>query len=91
MQRLGASKITLVDFPPKEMVFYCKETQTPVNTHLSEGTSLHGYTEVNSDTFMIYWAVIAAFAMMRSILFHGETLIKYNILLDFRPENDSKH
>uniref|UniRef100_A0A8C7ZAZ1 Dynein cytoplasmic 1 intermediate chain 1 n=1 Tax=Oryzias sinensis TaxID=183150 RepID=A0A8C7ZAZ1_9TELE len=38
MQRLGASKITLVDFPPKEMVFYCKETQTPVNTHLSEGT-----------------------------------------------------
>ncbi|XP_078811073.1 dynein cytoplasmic 1 intermediate chain 1a isoform X8 [Oryzias latipes] len=36
MQRLGASKITLVDFPPKEMVFYCKETQTPVNTHLSE-------------------------------------------------------
>ncbi|RVE66951.1 hypothetical protein OJAV_G00112330 [Oryzias javanicus] len=36
MQRLGASKITQVDFPPKEMVFYCKETQTPVNTHLSE-------------------------------------------------------
>ncbi|KAK5883802.1 hypothetical protein CesoFtcFv8_020092 [Champsocephalus esox] len=36
MQRLGASKITQVDFLPKEMVAYCKETQTPLNSHLSE-------------------------------------------------------
>ncbi|XP_029298920.1 dynein cytoplasmic 1 intermediate chain 1a isoform X6 [Cottoperca gobio] len=36
MQRLGASKITQVDFLPKEMVSYCKETQTPLNAHLSE-------------------------------------------------------
>ncbi|KAI9539755.1 Cytoplasmic dynein 1 intermediate chain 1 [Dissostichus eleginoides] len=36
MQRLGASKITQVDFLPKEMVTYCKETQTPLNSHLSE-------------------------------------------------------
>ncbi|XP_038144673.1 cytoplasmic dynein 1 intermediate chain 1 isoform X2 [Cyprinodon tularosa] len=36
MLRLGASKITQVDFLPKEVVSYCKETQTPVNTLLSE-------------------------------------------------------
>ncbi|XP_047461283.1 cytoplasmic dynein 1 intermediate chain 1 isoform X2 [Mugil cephalus] len=35
LQRLGASKITQVDFLPKEVVSYCKETQTP-NTYLSE-------------------------------------------------------
>lgn len=37
MQRLGASKITQVDFLPKEMVSYSKETQTPLTAHLSEG------------------------------------------------------
>uniref|UniRef100_A0A8D0D0K9 Cytoplasmic dynein 1 intermediate chain 1 n=1 Tax=Sander lucioperca TaxID=283035 RepID=A0A8D0D0K9_SANLU len=37
MQRLGASKITQVDFLPKEVVSYCKETQTPLTAHLSEG------------------------------------------------------
>ncbi|XP_037649876.1 cytoplasmic dynein 1 intermediate chain 1 isoform X24 [Sebastes umbrosus] len=36
MQRLGASKITQVDFLPKELVSYCKETQTPLTAHLSE-------------------------------------------------------
>ncbi|XP_076006017.1 dynein cytoplasmic 1 intermediate chain 1a isoform X7 [Genypterus blacodes] len=36
MQRLGASKITQVDFLPKELVSYCKETQTPLNAHQSE-------------------------------------------------------
>ncbi|XP_029700585.1 cytoplasmic dynein 1 intermediate chain 1 isoform X2 [Takifugu rubripes] len=36
MQRLGASKITQVDFLPREMVSYSKETQTPLNAHLSE-------------------------------------------------------
>lgn len=39
MQRLGASKITQVDFVPREMVSYNKETQTPLNAHLSEGES----------------------------------------------------
>uniref|UniRef100_A0A673ASE0 Cytoplasmic dynein 1 intermediate chain 1 n=1 Tax=Sphaeramia orbicularis TaxID=375764 RepID=A0A673ASE0_9TELE len=34
--RLGASKITQVDFLPKEVVSYSKETQTPLNAHLSE-------------------------------------------------------
>ncbi|XP_076006022.1 dynein cytoplasmic 1 intermediate chain 1a isoform X11 [Genypterus blacodes] len=34
--RLGASKITQVDFLPKELVSYCKETQTPLNAHQSE-------------------------------------------------------
>lgn len=37
MLRLGASKITQVDFLPKEVVSYCKETQTPLTAHLSEG------------------------------------------------------
>ncbi|XP_044026855.1 cytoplasmic dynein 1 intermediate chain 1 isoform X6 [Siniperca chuatsi] len=36
MQRLGASKITQVDFLPKELVSYSKETQTPLTAHLSE-------------------------------------------------------
>ncbi|XP_035476253.1 cytoplasmic dynein 1 intermediate chain 1 isoform X17 [Scophthalmus maximus] len=36
MQKLGASKITQVDFLPKEVVSYCKETQTPLAAHLSE-------------------------------------------------------
>ncbi|XP_035537856.1 cytoplasmic dynein 1 intermediate chain 1 [Morone saxatilis] len=38
MLRLGASKITQVDFLPKEVVSYCKETQTPHTAHLSEGS-----------------------------------------------------
>lgn len=40
MLRLGASKITQVDFLPKEVVSYCKETQTPLTAHLSEGEYL---------------------------------------------------
>uniref|UniRef100_A0A8C6Q056 Dynein cytoplasmic 1 intermediate chain 1 n=1 Tax=Nothobranchius furzeri TaxID=105023 RepID=A0A8C6Q056_NOTFU len=36
MQRLGASKITQVDFLPKEVVSYSKETQTPSNPNQSE-------------------------------------------------------
>uniref|UniRef100_A0A4W6EN92 Dynein cytoplasmic 1 intermediate chain 1 n=1 Tax=Lates calcarifer TaxID=8187 RepID=A0A4W6EN92_LATCA len=36
MQRLGASKITQVDFLPKEVVSYSKETQTPHPTNQSE-------------------------------------------------------
>uniref|UniRef100_A0A674CMY6 Dynein cytoplasmic 1 intermediate chain 1 n=1 Tax=Salmo trutta TaxID=8032 RepID=A0A674CMY6_SALTR len=35
MHRLGASKITQVDFLPREVVSYCKETQTTI-IHLSE-------------------------------------------------------
>ncbi|KAG1945149.1 cytoplasmic dynein 1 intermediate chain 2 isoform X4 [Pimephales promelas] len=31
--KLGMSKVTQVDFPPKEMVSYSKETQTPSQTH----------------------------------------------------------
>lgn len=41
MQKLGASKITQVDFLPKEVVSYCKETQTPLAAHLSEGEYLY--------------------------------------------------
>nr|XP_057903761.1 cytoplasmic dynein 1 intermediate chain 1 isoform X1 [Doryrhamphus excisus] len=36
LQKLGASKITQVDFQPKEVVLYSKETQTPLTAHLSE-------------------------------------------------------
>lgn len=40
MQRLGACKITQVDFLPKEVMAYCKETQTPLTANLSEGEYL---------------------------------------------------
>ncbi|KAL1256028.1 hypothetical protein QQF64_014089, partial [Cirrhinus molitorella] len=36
MHRLGPSKITQVDFLPREVVSYCKETQTPLAAHQSE-------------------------------------------------------
>ncbi|CAL8294254.1 unnamed protein product [Merluccius merluccius] len=39
MQRLGASKIVQVDFLPREVVSYCKETQTPLTAHLSEAAA----------------------------------------------------
>uniref|UniRef100_A0A674CHW5 Cytoplasmic dynein 1 intermediate chain 2 n=1 Tax=Salmo trutta TaxID=8032 RepID=A0A674CHW5_SALTR len=35
--KMGMAKITHVDFPPKEMVSYTKETQTPVMTQQKEG------------------------------------------------------
>ncbi|KAG9466299.1 hypothetical protein GDO78_016842 [Eleutherodactylus coqui] len=37
MIKLGVSKITQVDFLPREVVSYSKETQTPVNAHQTEG------------------------------------------------------
>ncbi|XP_075683860.1 cytoplasmic dynein 1 intermediate chain 1 isoform X2 [Rhinoderma darwinii] len=36
MIKLGVSKITQVDFLPREVVVYSKETQTPVRTHPTE-------------------------------------------------------
>uniref|UniRef100_A0A8C7ND47 Dynein cytoplasmic 1 intermediate chain 1b n=1 Tax=Oncorhynchus mykiss TaxID=8022 RepID=A0A8C7ND47_ONCMY len=36
MHRLGASKIVQIDFVPKELVTYTKETQTPSAAHQSE-------------------------------------------------------
>ncbi|KPP78605.1 hypothetical protein Z043_101886 [Scleropages formosus] len=38
--RLGASKITQVDFLPREVVMYSKETQTPLAPLQSEGDTL---------------------------------------------------
>ncbi|CAI9550458.1 unnamed protein product [Staurois parvus] len=35
--KLGVSKVTQVDFLPREVVSYAKETQTPVTTHQAEG------------------------------------------------------
>uniref|UniRef100_A0A8C2JFH7 Dynein, cytoplasmic 1, intermediate chain 1 n=1 Tax=Cyprinus carpio TaxID=7962 RepID=A0A8C2JFH7_CYPCA len=37
---LGASKIVQIDFTPKELVTYSKETQTPVTSHQPEGKEL---------------------------------------------------
>ncbi|XP_061090227.1 dynein, cytoplasmic 1, intermediate chain 2a isoform X2 [Conger conger] len=34
--KLGMAKVTHVDFPPREIVSYTKETQTPVQTQLKE-------------------------------------------------------
>ncbi|KAL1788993.1 cytoplasmic dynein 1 intermediate chain 1 isoform X5 [Sigmodon hispidus] len=36
LHKLGVSKITQVDFLPREVVSYCKGTQTPLATHQSE-------------------------------------------------------
>ncbi|KAK2536363.1 hypothetical protein Q9233_003131 [Columba guinea] len=36
LHKLGVSKITQVDFLPREVVSYSKETQTPLATHQSE-------------------------------------------------------
>ncbi|XP_051856458.1 cytoplasmic dynein 1 intermediate chain 1 isoform X2 [Antechinus flavipes] len=36
LHKLGVSKVTQVDFLPREVVSYCKETQTPLDTHQSE-------------------------------------------------------
>lgn len=38
--KLGMAKVTQVDFPPREIVSYTKETQTPVMTQQKEGDSL---------------------------------------------------
>lgn len=35
--KLGMAKVTQVDFPPREIVSYTKETQTPVLTQTKEG------------------------------------------------------
>lgn len=40
MHRLGASKIVQIDFMPKELVTYSKETQTPVASDQPEGKEL---------------------------------------------------
>lgn len=37
--KLGMAKVTQVDFPPREIVSYTKETQTPVMTQQKEGES----------------------------------------------------
>ena len=36
-QKMGMTKITHVDFPPREVVSYTKETQTPVVTQQKPG------------------------------------------------------
>lgn len=38
--KLGMAKITQVDFPPREIVTYTKETQTPVMAQPKEGKYL---------------------------------------------------
>ena len=37
LPKLGMSKFTQVDFLPRELVSYSKETQTPLATHQSTG------------------------------------------------------
>uniref|UniRef100_A0A8C8K7Q8 Dynein cytoplasmic 1 intermediate chain 1 n=1 Tax=Oncorhynchus tshawytscha TaxID=74940 RepID=A0A8C8K7Q8_ONCTS len=46
MHRLGASKITQVDFLPREVVSYCKETQTPITEEEEEDEEI---TELKPD------------------------------------------
>lgn len=37
MKRLETSEIVQIDYIPKKLVTYCKETQTPVASNVSEG------------------------------------------------------
>ncbi|NXG56671.1 DC1I1 protein, partial [Hemiprocne comata] len=47
LHKLGVSKITQVDFLPREVVSYSKETQTPLATHQSEGKILTFFFKIN--------------------------------------------
>ncbi len=50
LQRLGASKIVQIDFMPKELVTYSKETQTPATSDQPEGKELcYFYLIINMD------------------------------------------
>lgn len=42
MQNLEATDIVQINYLPKELVMYCKETQTPIAPNLSEGKMQHG-------------------------------------------------
>uniref|UniRef100_A0A9R1SHQ9 Dynein cytoplasmic 1 intermediate chain 1 n=2 Tax=Cyprinus carpio TaxID=7962 RepID=A0A9R1SHQ9_CYPCA len=58
--RLGPSKITQVDFLPREVVSYCKETQTPLAAHQSEGhprelTEEEKQQVLHSEEFLIFF------------------------------------
>ncbi|KAF7653447.1 hypothetical protein LDENG_00082760 [Lucifuga dentata] len=63
MQRLGASKITQVDFLPKEVVSYSKETQTPLNAHLSEVGMLSVLSCKNKHIHMVKTEVCPALGL----------------------------
>lgn len=51
MQRLGASKIVQIDFIPKELVSYSKETQTPITSDQAEGKELFLFLRYNMDGY----------------------------------------
>lgn len=50
MCRLGPSKIIQVDFLPKEVVSYTKETQTPIAPNPKDGKNNH---MLNTDVYRI--------------------------------------
>ncbi|KAF7252272.1 Cytoplasmic dynein 1 intermediate chain 1 [Varanus komodoensis] len=47
LHKLGVSKITQVDFLPREVVSYSKETQTPLDTHRAEVLNCLGLEYLN--------------------------------------------
>lgn len=48
--KLGMAKVTHVDFPPREVVSYTKETQTPVMTEQKEGEIAHAPSHTHCST-----------------------------------------
>ncbi|ETE64480.1 hypothetical protein L345_09752, partial [Ophiophagus hannah] len=70
LHKLGISKITQVDFLPREVVSYSKETQTPMDTHRSEDKkiivahSARGLGSFNSGTNLIF---ITSFAKLYGV------------------------
>ncbi|KAI4543903.1 hypothetical protein MG293_006697 [Ovis ammon polii] len=60
LHKLGVSKITQVDFLPREVVSYSKETQTPLATHQSEApprelTEEEKQQILHSEEFLIFF------------------------------------
>lgn len=51
--RLGMSKVTQVDFVPKEMVSYSKETQTPTEALLTHTDQKAGKRNVDKNTLYL--------------------------------------
>lgn len=47
--RLGMSKVTQVDFVPREMVSYSKETQTPTETVTTHTEQKAGETHTDTE------------------------------------------
>ncbi|CAB1321301.1 unnamed protein product [Coregonus sp. 'balchen'] len=82
MHRLGASKIVQIDFLPKELVTYTKETQTPSAAHQSEELTEEEREQIlHSEDFLVFFE--------RSVSVYPELMVaSYNSNEDAPHEPD---